>query len=122
MLERYIEDYLVKRVNELGGEVRKVAWPGRRGAPDRFVMLPGNNAVLATPVAVAMKDPRAVEWLTEVQRRVEGVGRSFFVELKAPNKKPDPHQLREHERMRALGQRVEVIDSIEGVDRLLGGA
>ena len=42
-----------------------------------------------------------------------------WVELKAPGKKPRPNQLREHERMRAMGQRVEVIDSIDGVDRLV---
>ena len=40
MRERDIEKYLVKRVKELGGEVRKVKWIGRRGAPDRLVMVP----------------------------------------------------------------------------------
>ena len=35
--ERDIEKYLVKRVKEAGGEIRKVAWLGRRGAPDRVV-------------------------------------------------------------------------------------
>ena len=43
-----------------------------------------------------------------------------WVELKAPGEKPEPHQLREHERMRKMGQRVEVIDSLEGVDNLMG--
>ena len=42
------------------------------------------------------------------------------IETKAPGKKPTSGQLREHERMRGMGQRVEVIDSFEGVDRLLG--
>ena len=42
-----------------------------------------------------------------------------WIELKAPGKKPEPHQLREHERMRKMGQRVEVIDSLEGVDELM---
>ncbi len=41
MRERDIEKYLVERVKALGGEVRKVQWIGRRGAPDRLVMLPG---------------------------------------------------------------------------------
>ena len=40
MRERDMEAYLVKRVNALGGEVRKLKWIGRRGAPDRVVMLP----------------------------------------------------------------------------------
>lgn len=41
MRESVIEKALVKRIKSFGGEVRKVAWIMRRGAPDRFVMLPG---------------------------------------------------------------------------------
>lgn len=41
MRERDIELYLVKRVKIFGGEIRKVRWLGRRGAPDRMVWLPG---------------------------------------------------------------------------------
>lgn len=93
--ESSIEAYLVRRVKALGGEVRKVSWIGRRGAPDRLVMLPPARSYLIA-------------------------GEIIWVELKAPGKKPEPHQLREHERMRAMGQRVEVIDSMEGVDQLLG--
>jgi len=44
MRESDIEKYLVERVKKLGGEVRKVKWIGRNGAPDRLVMLP-NRAV-----------------------------------------------------------------------------
>ena len=36
MIEAAVESYFNKRVKETGGEVRKVVWPGRRGAPDRF--------------------------------------------------------------------------------------
>lgn len=96
MLERDIEAHLVKRVKELGGEVRKVQWIGRNGAPDRLVMLPEKNPVLGN-----------------------AFNNSWWVELKAPGQKVKPHQQREHERMRAMGQRVVVIDSIEGVDDLL---
>lgn len=39
MRESTIEKYLVKRVKELGGEVRKVKWSGRSHAPDRMVFL-----------------------------------------------------------------------------------
>lgn len=91
MREAEIEAHLVKRVKELGGEVRKVQWIGRSGAPDRLVMLPA-------------------------QREYES---TFWVELKAPGQKAKPHQQREHDRMRAMGQRVVVIDSIEGVEELL---
>ena len=88
MRERDIEKYLVQQAKALQGEVRKVKWIQRSGAPDRLLMLP------------------------------EGI--LVWVELKAPGKKPEPHQLREHERMRKMGQRVEVIDSLEGVDNLMG--
>jgi hypothetical protein len=45
---------------------------------------------------------------------------TIWVELKTTGKRPEPHQLREHDRMQAMGQNVVVIDSIEGVDTLLG--
>lgn len=41
MRERDVERYLVESVKAAGGQVRKVQWIGRRGAPDRRVMLPG---------------------------------------------------------------------------------
>lgn len=43
-------------------------------------------------------------------------GRIDFIELKAPGEKAEPHQLREHQRLRALGFNVYVIDSITGVN------
>lgn len=89
MRERDVENYLVESVRKLGGEVRKVEWIGRRGAPDRLVMLPDK----ARP--------------------------AIWVELKAPGQKAKPHQKREHDRMRAMGQLVVVIDSLEGVDAVL---
>lgn len=93
--ERDIEKYLVDRVKELGGECRKVVWQGRKGAPDRLVMLP------------LAKD--GAHWVIP----------TIWIELKAPGEKCKPHQIREHERMRAMGQRVEVVDSFEGVDEVL---
>lgn len=42
MRERDVEAHLVRRVKALGGEVRKMRWIGRRGAPDRLVLLPGH--------------------------------------------------------------------------------
>jgi hypothetical protein len=38
--EARIESALLDRVAALGGVTRKAQWIGRRGAPDRFVMLP----------------------------------------------------------------------------------
>ena len=46
-------------------------------------------------------------------------GACVFVELKRPGEKAKPHQLREHERMRAMGQVVLVLDSIELIDEWL---
>lgn len=83
MREREVESHLVKRVKALGGEVRKVQWIGRRGAPDRVVMLPSG---------------------------------SVWIELKAPGEKAKPHQQREHDRMRAMGQIVLVLDTIDAVE------
>lgn len=45
-------------------------------------------------------------------------GRVIFVELKAPGRKPSPHQAREIERLRALGQDVRVIDSLDQIGEL----
>jgi hypothetical protein len=45
-------------------------------------------------------------------------GRLLMVELKATGVKPEPHQLRMHERLRALGVQVEVIDSVERIEEL----
>lgn len=105
MKERDIEKYLVDRVKALGGEVRKVQWIGRVGAPDRLVMLPGGRVRMSSHsfLDTLMPSPPLSTW----------------VELKAPGEKPRTSQLREHARMRAMGQHVVVIDSIEGVDELL---
>jgi hypothetical protein len=87
MRESDIEKYLVKRVKDVGGQIRKAQWVGHVGAPDRRVMLPNRMPI--------------------------------WIELKAPGKKPEPHQIREHNRMRKLGELVEVIDSYEAVDNLI---
>lgn len=87
--ERDIERFLVDRAREVGGEIRKVRWIGRRGAPDRVLMV--------------------------------HPARTVWVELKRPGERPEPHQEREHERMRKMGQAVVVIDSFEGVDALIAG-
>jgi hypothetical protein len=44
--ERDIEKYLVARVKELGGQIRKVKWIGHNSAPDRLVLLPGRRPFL----------------------------------------------------------------------------
>lgn len=60
MRESEIEDYLIKRVKELGGEVRKLKWIGRVGAPDRFVGVFGKNFIIE--LKATGKKPRAYQW------------------------------------------------------------
>lgn len=106
MLERDIEAYLVKRVKAMGGEVRKVVWQGRVSAPDRLVMLPLRRFGSGThdwhrplTVFVELKNPATIKTFPADAR--------------------ERRQAREHRRMRELGQRVEVIGTLEGVEALL---
>lgn len=96
--ESQIETRLVQRAKALGGECRKVKWIGRNGAPDRLVMLPNQN----------------------------GYDQTIWIELKAPGgaatfpkNAHERAQHREHERMRKMGQRVEVVDSYERIEEVL---
>ena len=43
-------------------------------------------------------------------------GKIYFVELKAPGEKPRPLQIAIHEEFAAMGFKVEVIDTLEGVE------
>ena len=45
--------------------------------------------------------------------------RLYWVELKRPGGTAEPHQAREHARMRGMGQTVLVIDSLAAIDALL---
>ena len=107
LLERDIERHLVKRVKELGGEVRKVQWVGRAGAPDRLVMLPAN--LLRMWCNLPSKKPHTI-W---VELKNPETIRTF------PANAHERAQAREHERMRNLGQRVVVIGTIEQVEEML---
>lgn len=44
MRESQVESHLRKRWKEIGGAIRKVQWLCRRGAPDRFLMLPDGRS------------------------------------------------------------------------------
>ena len=66
---------------------------------------------------------RKVKWIgrnSAPDRLVMLPHNSFWAELKAPQQKPTAAQQREHERMRRMGQRVEVIDNIEQIQDLIG--
>lgn len=92
------EDYLVAQCEAHGALVRKLAYIGRRGAPDRMVVWPQEEPPLFGGPRRSLVD---------------------FVELKAERKKPDAHQEREHKRLRALGCNVFVIDSKEAADKYI---
>lgn len=108
MKESTIEKYLVERVKALGGEVRKVQWVGRKYAPDRLVMLPGPWCGFNSDGSF-WASPRTI-WVE--LKRLDTI-------LLFPANAHERGQAREHERMRALGQRVEVIGTFEQVDELL---
>lgn len=95
MKESDIEQHLVDRVAQLKGEIRKLKWIARVGAPDRLVMLPGGV-------------------LHFVELKAPGGAARF------PKDARERQQKREHRRMERMGQKVYVIDSKEGVDALLG--
>ena len=87
MLERVVETSLRKGVEKRGGMCYKLSDTGRRGAPDRLM-------------------------LEEIPERHRDIISKYvyFVETKKPGDKPKPHQVREHERLRKIGYRVDVID------------
>ena len=58
-IEKDIEKHLTNRVIEVGGEIRKVRWIGRRGAPDRLVMLP--NRVVWVELKAPGKHPESYQ-------------------------------------------------------------
>lgn len=108
MRESTVETHLRKRATAAGALVRKMIWPGHRGAPDRIVIWKSPSLAIHekdTFQGLIVNRPALVD----------------FVELKAPGKKPDPHQEREHAKLRAAGCMVIVLDSIEAVDLYITG-
>lgn len=74
--ESSVERYLVKRVKELGGEAYKFVSPGRRGVPDRLVILPGGRLFF-----VECKAPGQKLRATQVREgmRLLQLGRAVYV-------------------------------------------
>lgn len=100
MKESKVEAHLVERVTATGGLIRKVAWIGRRGCPDRLVGWPERTTSIGC------------------RERVYPA-RHAMVETKRPLGKARADQAREHERLRRLGIWVEVLDTIEAVDKFI---
>lgn len=87
MAESAIEKAHVEGVEGQGGMSYKFKSPGRNGVPDRldlFPILPEHREIVAKYIV--------------------------FTELKDTGEKPEPHQVREHKRLRDLGFKVGVKD------------
>jgi len=88
MRESDNEDYLRAEVAKRKGEIRKVQWINRRGAPDDMVWIPG------------WRWPK-------------------MPEMKAPGKPLQPHQKREHKRLKKMGIACFKLDCYADVDKFL---
>lgn len=87
MRESKVENSLVRCIEDKGGIAYKFVSPNRNGVPDRLILL---------PLPKHLRD--------EVSRYL------FFVECKAPGKKPRTSQVREIKKIRELGYSVTVLD------------
>ena len=97
MRESTLEQHSVAMFKAQGDLPYKFTSPGRRNVPDRLrlrAIPPEHQAVVARYVQ--------------------------FIEFKATGEKPTAAQEREHARLRKLGYCVEVVDSMAGVDALVG--
>lgn len=99
--EGKIQTYAQEQLKKRGCLVRKISYEGRRGCPDLLVLVPLR---------------RGFDWC-----RWELEPQTLFLEIKKDEQtKPDPHQQREHERIRQHGGDARVIGSKEQVDSLIG--
>lgn len=97
-----VKAYLKARIEALGGEIRFAKWVGRRHAPDCRVMFPGGELSTTNTTADGTQFTLML---------------NCWVETKAPGKRPRPGQVREHKRMRDMGEIVLVLPTKEDVDR-----
>lgn len=96
--EGEIVAYAKKLLKEKGCLCRKISYEMRRGCPDMLVIAP----------------------VTYTLYRGNPLTYVLFIEFKKDeNTEPEPHQLREHERMRAVGADVRVIGTRQQVDDLV---
>ena len=97
--EGEVVEYAKKQLKAKGCLVRKISYEMRRGCPDLLVLVPA--------------------YIDEDENWREAP-RAIFLEIKKDEQtKPDPHQQREHERIRQHGGDVRVIGSKEQVDDLV---
>ena len=101
--EGEVQAYAQEQLKKRGCLVRKISYEGRRGCPDLLVLVPAREISI---------DGYYVDRILEAE--------TLFMEIKKDEQmKPDPHQRREHERIRQHGGDVRVIGSKEQVDSLV---
>lgn len=91
--EDVIEGEVVALAEKDGWLVRKLQYPGRRGAPDRMF----------------------VKFWYDYNR-----ARIVFIEFKRPGGKVRGIQRKEHQKLRERGAEVHVVDSVEKAKEILG--
>lgn len=98
--EGLVQKYCMEQLKKHGCLVRKISYEMRRGCPDLLVLVPS-------------------QWFWSDDREPIDA-KTLFLEIKKDEQtKPDPHQQREHERMRAVGADVRAIGSKAQVDSLV---
>lgn len=101
--EGEIVAYAKKRLKGKGCLCRKISYEGRRGCPDMLVLVPERTVKKRGIVGLISLIPF-----------------TLFIEFKKDeNTEPEPHQVREHARMRAVGADVRVIGTRQQVDDLV---
>lgn len=96
--EGIIQTYAQEQLKKRGCLVRKIAYEGRRGCPDLLVLIPERDGPFWSYISAQV----------------------LFLEIKKDEQtKPDLHQQREHERMRAVGADVRTVGSKVQVDALV---
>lgn len=119
--ESAIEGYLVKRTKSRGEIAYKFTSPQRRSVPDRLVLGDADQAALELQHILTLYGVSLDRIAPRHALRDEAAGiverMVHFVELKATGQKPTELQEREHEKMRARGFVVRVIDSKAEIDK-----
>jgi hypothetical protein len=105
-LEEAVEKDHVARVEADGGVSYKFVSPGRAGPPDRLDLYGVERMI---PTLAYHLPHRSVSQLHKLARDLLAAAIQF-TELKKKDEDPEPHQLREHKRLRARGFTVNVVD------------
>lgn len=101
--EGIVQTYAQEQLKKRGCLVRKISYEGRRGCPDLLVLVPTHIYQYDLDGWPVFQDASTI-----------------FIEIKKDEQtNPDPHQQREHERMRAVGADVRTIGSKAQIDELV---